>query len=82
MATIFSASHVRDTSHDMSQVAGCRAAAPLLSSSLSQTDLIWSVDRDGAETMTVTAEFTAHARTSEARRGGEAIADSGHVRPN
>ena len=81
MATIFSASHVRDTSHDMSQVAGCRrAAAPLLSSSLSQTDLIWSVDRDGAETMTVTAEFTARVR---ARRGGEeAIADSGHVRPN
>ena len=55
------------------------ADAPLLFSSLSQTDLIWSVDRDGAETMTVTAEFTARGR---ARQGGEAIADSGHVRPN
>ena len=36
---------------------------------LSQTDLIWSVDRNGAETMTVTAEFAARGREGDDGRG-------------
>ena len=64
IADIFQVSDRPTTLCDMSQVPSGTALLLLLPLplSLSQTDLIWSVDRSGAETMTVTAEFAARAR--------------------
>ena len=75
MADIFQGS---DDEEDATRHVTCptwdRLSSPLTSllssfCPLSQTDLIWSVDRNGAETRTVTAEFAGRGREGDDGRG-------------
>ena len=67
MVTIFSASNVRDTSHDMSQVAGCRRPSSLFLPFSDRFDLVSGQRRRGNHD----SHGRVHrARTRKARRGG------------